>query len=262
MIRFTLSLAAAVVLLTPVVSAAPSPRPPASPPSVPLKGGATNLPPPKLPPTVPPQGAGNASGPGSTSFDIGVWTVHASSLDANFKNGDFSTPAKVVMTRVGGDVSADRANGNYKKKTLFLNGHVVMHDTQGSAETAGGGGPPTSPSPSTLTADKAQIDGAAKLYKAIGNVHYVQADTVVDADNGTLDDSAHTLLLEGSVHITQGARNMTAQRVLYNTVTGTAHAQGDVTMQFPGELHRKLATPKPLKVPKNALTQPVSSSSP
>ena len=35
------------------------------------------------------------------SFDLGVWTVHASSLDANFKNGDFSTPNKVVMTRTG-----------------------------------------------------------------------------------------------------------------------------------------------------------------
>ena len=45
--------------------------------------------------------------------------MHANSLDANFKNGDFSTPAKVVMTRVGGDVTADRANGNYKKKMLY-----------------------------------------------------------------------------------------------------------------------------------------------
>ena len=70
---------------------------------------------------------------------MGVWTVHASSLDANFKNGDFSTPNKVVMTRAGGDVSADRANGNYKKKLLFLNGHVVMHDTQGNAQSIAGG---------------------------------------------------------------------------------------------------------------------------
>ena len=54
--------------------------------------------------------------------------MHASSLDANFKNGDFSTPHKIVMTRIGGDVTADRANGNYKKQMLYLNGHVVMHD--------------------------------------------------------------------------------------------------------------------------------------
>jgi lipopolysaccharide assembly outer membrane protein LptD (OstA) len=191
---------------------------------------------------------------------MGVWTVHASSLDANFKNGDFSTPNKVVMTRTGGDVSADRANGNYKKKLLFLNGHVIMHDTQGNAQSSIAGGPaPSAPSPSTLTADKAQVDGAAKLYKAIGNVHYVQADTVVDADTGTLDDEAHTLLLEGGVHITEGDRNMSAQKVLYNTASGSAHAQGNVTIQFPGEITRKLATPRPLKVPKNALTEPVPS---
>jgi len=166
------------------------------------------------------------------------------------------------MTRAGGDVSADRANGNYKKQMLYLNGHVVMHDTQGNVQTFAGGGPPREPSPSTLTADKAQIDGAAKVYKAIGNVHYVQADTVVNADTGTLDDAAHTLLLEGGVHIAEGARNMTARKVLYNTASGIAHAEGNVTMQFPGELHRTLATPRPLKVPKNALTQPVTNPTP
>jgi lipopolysaccharide assembly outer membrane protein LptD (OstA) len=188
--------------------------------------------------------------------------VHASSLDANFKSGDFSTPNKVVMTREGGDVSADRANGNYKRQVLYLNGHVVMHDTQGNVESMAGGGPPRAPSPSTLTADQAQIDGAAKIYKAIGNVHYVQADTVVNANAGTLNDSDHTLLLEGAVHITQGSRSMNAQRVLYNTETGSAHAQGDVTMQFPSPVHRTLATPRPLHIPKNAITQPVSSSPP
>jgi lipopolysaccharide assembly outer membrane protein LptD (OstA) len=246
MIRSLFALTAVVALVTPFASAAPTrtPRPQPS---------GRVAPPPN--PGVP-----GANAP--ASFDLGVWTVHASSLDANFKSGDFSTPNKVVMTRNGGDVTADRANGNYKHQVLYLNGHVVMHDTQGSAETLAGGGPPREPSPSTLTADKAQIDGAAKVYKAIGNVHYVQADTVVNADQGTLDDAAHTLLLEGSVHITQGTRNMAARKVLYNTAMGTAHAEGDVMMQFPGELHRKLATPRPLKVPKNALTEPVPSSPP
>jgi lipopolysaccharide assembly outer membrane protein LptD (OstA) len=255
MIRFVFTLFAAVALLTPFAAAAP-PGPPGTPRPLRPQASARSAAP------VPSVGSSSSAAAPSTSFDLGVWTVHASSLDANFKNGDFSTPAKVVMTRAGGDVTADRANGNYKKQVLYLNGHVVMHDTQGTAETLGGGGPPRAPSPSTLTADKAQIDGAAKVYKAVGNVHYVQADTVVNAENGTLNDAAHTLLLEGAVHIAQGTRNMSAQKVLYNTVTGTAHAEGDVTMQFPSELHRKLATPKPLKVPKNALTQPVSSSTP
>jgi lipopolysaccharide assembly outer membrane protein LptD (OstA) len=200
-----------------------------------------------------PRSPNGSPSPGAApaAFDLGVWTVHASSLDANFKTGDFSTPAKVVMTRVGGDVTADRANGNYKKQVLYLNGHVVMHDSQGGAAgslTDSGGGSHAS-SPSTLTADKAQIDGAAKVYRAIGNVHYVQADTNVTADNGTLDDQAHTLLLQGAVRIVSGTRKMSAGKVLYNTQTGDAHAENNVTMQFPSQFHRKLATPKPLKVP-------------
>lgn len=254
MIRLTFALVALLASMTALVAAAP-PKTPGPP------GNPHGAPAPARVPGVSPTVSGSAP-PAATSFDIGVWTVHASSLDANFKNGDFSTPAKVVMTRVGGDVSADRANGNYKRKVLYLNGHVVMHDSEGSAQSSlAGGGSDQGSSPSTLTADKAQIDGDAKLYKAIGNVHYVQADTVVDANAGTLNDAEHTLLLEGAVHIAQGPRKMDAQRVLYNTVTGTAHAQGDVTMQFPGEMHRKLATPRPLKMPKNGLTQPVEAPS-
>jgi lipopolysaccharide assembly outer membrane protein LptD (OstA) len=247
--RFIFALAGAVALITPLAEAAPSsspsPQPSSRPrPSASARGVAS--PRPSASPGVP-----------QASFDLGVWTVHASSIDANFKSGDFSTPAKVVMTRTGGDVTADRANGNYKHQVLYLNGHVVMHDSQGNGLNSLEGAPSRPAGPSTLTADKAQIDGAAKVYKAIGNVHYVQADTVVDADTGTLNDTTHSLLLEGGVHIVQGTRSMTAQKVLYNTVTGTAHAEGDVTMQFPGEMHRHLATPRPLKLPKNKITEPV-----
>jgi lipopolysaccharide assembly outer membrane protein LptD (OstA) len=227
-----------------------------SPPASPQPSAVLSAPP--LRPAQPPNARSSPSarsspGPAPAQFDLGVWTVHANSLDANFKTGDFSTPAKVVMTRVGGDVTADRANGNYKKQELYLNGHVIMHDSQGGAGSLAAGGDNGNGShpsnPSTLTADKAQIDGMAKVYKAIGNVHYVQADTNVTADNGTLDDQAHTLFLQGNVHIVSGMRKMDAGSVLYNTVTGTAHAEDNVTMQFPGALHRKLATPKPIKVP-------------
>ncbi|MBV8197887.1 MAG: hypothetical protein JO263_07115 [Candidatus Eremiobacteraeota bacterium] len=238
-VRLVFALAGAVAVATPAhPPSSPRPAAPAKP-----KPGATAT------------AAANAGS--QTAFNLGVWTVHASSIDANFKSGDFSTPSKVVMTRVGGDVSADRANGNYKRQVLFLNGHVVMHDSQGGAAAVSGD---ESSGPSTLTADQAQIDGAAKLYKATGNVHYVQADTVVDAQAGTLNDEAHTLLLEGAVHIVQGTRSMAARKVLYNTISGSAHAEGDVTMQFPGEMHRHLATPRPLKIPKNGLTQPVQPS--
>lgn len=199
--------------------------------------------------------------PSGAAFDLGVWTVHASAVDANFKTGTFSTAAKVVMTRNGGDVTADKANGNYKTQIVNLVGHVVMHDTQG--DYGGLGGPNAgSNGPSTLTADRAQIDGAAKVYKAIGNVHYVQADTVVDADTGTLNDATHDLLLQGNVRIVQGSRKINAATVLYNTLTDQAHAEGNVTMQFPGALHRGLATPRPINVPKNPITKPAESPPP
>jgi lipopolysaccharide assembly outer membrane protein LptD (OstA) len=241
MIRSILALAGIIAIATPFANAAPTPAPH-----------------PKPSPRAAASPSPNATASAApASFDLGVWTVHASSLDANFKSGDFSTPRKVVMTRAGGDVTADRANGNYKKQMLFLNGHVVVHDTQGSAETLAGNAPPSAPNPSTLTADQAQIDGTAKVYKAIGNVHYTQADTVVDANQGTLNDTDHTLLLEGAVHISQGERKMSAQKVLYNTDSGIAHAEGNVTMQFPSPVHRGIATPKPMKIPKNpVITQP------
>jgi lipopolysaccharide assembly outer membrane protein LptD (OstA) len=251
MIRFVALLVGALAL---VAVAKPSSSPSAQPGASPLAQPNASLSPQQRS-SMPPNGkAPNAkASPNSApaAFDLGVWTVHANSLDANFKTGDFSTPAKVVMTRVGGDVTADRANGNYKKQKLYLNGHVVMHDSQGAAGNLTGGGEDAAhpSSPSTLTADKAQIDGQAKLYIATGNVHYVQAETNVTADSGTLDDQAHTLFLQGNVHIVSGTRKMDAGSVLYNTATGTAHAQGNVTMQFPSEFHRKLATPRPIKVP-------------
>ena len=137
-----------------------------------------------------------------------------------------------------------------------------MHDSQGGAGLGATSADQRSGGPSTLTADHAQIDGEAKIYKAVGNVHYVQGETVVTADTGTLNDLDHTLFLQGSVHIVSGTRKMNAQTVNYNTTTGEAHAQGDVTMQFPSEFRRHLATPKPLKLPKNGLTAPRATSSP
>jgi len=188
-----------------------------------------------------------------------VWTVHASLLDVNFKTGDFSTPDKVTMTRGGGDITADRASGNYKSKAATLYGHVIVHDTQGNFAGVSSTKPTSSRGPSTLTADQIHIDGVGKIYTATGNVHYVQADTTVDADKGVLNDLTHDLDLMGNAKIVQGDRNMEADHVLYNTVSGQAHAEGDpVTMQFPSEVTAHIATPKPLHV-KNPLQKKASS---
>ena len=102
---------------------------------------------------------------------------------------------------------------------MTLLGHVVMHDSSGNYGGVESAAARSSSGPSTLTADRAEIDGTAKIYKAIGNVHYVQADTVVDSENGTLNDSTHDLFLQGNVHVVQGTRKLDAS-VVYNTITG------------------------------------------
>ena len=211
---------------------------------------------------TPSPNAPNAPNTG-TNFDVGAWHVHASLLDVSFKTGDFSTPNQVTMTRQGGDITADRANGNYKSKKATLFGHVVMHDSQGNFAGLSETKPTQSRGPSTLTADQVQIDGEAKQYAATGHVHYVQADTTVDADKGTLNDAQHDLYLEGNVHIAQGDRTMDAGKVRYNTVTGQAHAEDNVTMQFPSQINPHIATPKPIHI-KNPLQKatPQPSASP
>ncbi len=186
--------------------------------------------------------------PSPDTFQVGVWTVHASQLDVNFKTGDFSTPERMTMTRGGGDITADRASGNFKTKQATLYGNVILHDTEGNFAGLSSTKPTHSKGPSTLTADQVHIDGIGKVYTATGNVHYVQADTTVDSDKGVLNDISHDLDLQGNVKIVQGDRNMVADHVLYNTVSGQAHAEGDVTMQFPSEVNPHIATPRPIHI--------------
>jgi len=198
-------------------------------------------------------------------FQVGVWTVRMTQVDVNFKNGNFSTPNRVVMTRGGGDITGDRASGNYKTKDMTIYGHVVMHDTEGNFAGVSSTKPTHSRGPATLTADQVNINGTSKIYTATGSVHYVQADTTTDANKGVLNDLTHDLDLLGSVHIVQGDRNMEADHVLYNTVSGQAHAEGDpVTLQFPSEVHQSVATPRPikLKVPGQKKSAPAPSPTP
>jgi lipopolysaccharide assembly outer membrane protein LptD (OstA) len=197
-----------------------------------------------------------------TQFSVGVWTVHMTSVDVNFKNGDFSTPNKVTMNREGGDITGDRANGNYKTKNATIYGHVVMHDSQGNFAGLSSTSASSSRGPSTLTADQVNIDGTAKIYTATGNVHYVQADTTVDSAKGVLNDASHTLDLQGNVHIVQGDRNMQAEHVVYDTITGKAHAEGNVVMQFPSQVNPHFATPKPITIKNPLQKKPQPSPSP
>ncbi|MEO6913625.1 MAG: LPS export ABC transporter periplasmic protein LptC [Candidatus Baltobacteraceae bacterium] len=195
-----------------------------------------------------------ASGAGAgATFSLGDYNVATSSLDLNYQNGDFTAPKHVTLTRPDppSDINADRATGNYKRKAATLIGHVVLHDSSGFSSLSSAKSEGTH-QPATLTTDQLEIDGIAKVYVATGNVHFTQGTTVVDADKGTLDDRSHLLHLTGNVHITQAERSMNAQTVAYDTISGDAQADGDVTMQFPGDIHPSLATPKPIviKAPK------------
>jgi lipopolysaccharide assembly outer membrane protein LptD (OstA) len=169
---------------------------------------------------------------GATTAKFGVWTVHMTVVNYNLKTGNFNTPNHVSMTRVGGDVNADRANGNIKTKNAILVGHVVLHDMSGSFA---GGSPVSASGPSTLMADSVRLDQHALRYVAYGNVHYEQGAMVLDAATGTLDQSTHTMTADGDVHIRQGARTLVAQHVSCDTITGACQARhGTVDMPSAG----------------------------
>ncbi len=195
------------------------------------------------------------------SFSLGKWNVNTQSADFNFHSGDFSAPNHVHLWRNGTDINADRASGNFNRSFANLYGHVIIHDEQGSFGGLSSAKNAKAKGPSTLTADRAVLDGKTKNYTAEGHVHFVQADTVVDADKGTLDDQTHDLLLTGNVHITQGERSITAGTVHYNTITGQAHAENNVTMQFPSAFQPTVATPRPIDL-KNPFAKKAASPHP
>ncbi|GAC1358781.1 MAG: hypothetical protein NVSMB31_19150 [Vulcanimicrobiaceae bacterium] len=204
-----------------------------------------------------------ASGPshGNASFAFGEWTVHTDAVDLNEKTGNFTVPGHITLNRPTGDINADKANGNFKQKHAILNGHVVLHDTQGGAFTNFGTGQSTG-GPSTLTTDQLDVNSITKIYTATGNVHYIQGARTIDAQRGSMDDNTkdltlyevhfvqgtqtvdatqgvlndktHILDLTGKVHVVDADRKMDADHVVYNTVTGDMHARGSVSMSFPG----------------------------
>ncbi len=187
--------------------------------------------------------------PSGAGMMLGVWHLKTSSLDWNFKTGDFSAPSKVVLTRQGGDVTADRANGNYTKQIATLYGNVVMHDLNGTFAGLAASSVSQPRGPATLTTDELHIDWQARVYTAVGHVHYIEGNTTVDADRGMLNDVSHMLYISGNARVTQGLRSLVADRIDYNTLTGLAHAQGNVTAQFPSSVQPHIATPKPIRIP-------------
>lgn len=176
------------------------------------------------------------------------WSMQTGDISANLKNGDFSAPSHVHMTRADGStVDADRAEGNFKKKTTELYGHVVVEDASGNFNGVTGAAKHPR-GPAHLACDTLHVDGKAKTYVADGNVHYAQSDSTADAQRAVLNERSHRLVMSGGVHLVRADRTMEADNMTYDTKTGDGVANTGVRMTFPGGAHPAIATPRPIVI--------------
>jgi lipopolysaccharide export system protein LptA len=154
-------------------------------------------------------------------------------------NGDFTMPHKVTFSRPGSDGTADRAEGNDKRGTVSLFGNVVIHDN-GNAPEAATDDEYAKGGPSTLTCDQLDVDSKAKIYTAIGHVHFEQGARKADAEHGVLNRGTGMLHMEGNVKTSDGESTLTAQNVDYNVNTKRVEANGK-----PIVIKQPVPTPEP-----------------
>jgi lipopolysaccharide export system protein LptA len=229
---------AALTLLAVCAGAGPTPAPSASPKSV---------------PSASPSAAASAPAsmkPGLPSLDTPDYRIETD--DISYKgNGDFTMPHHVALARPGSDAVADHAEGNQKRGTIKLFGSVVVHDN-GNAPEAGSNDEYAKGGPSTLTCDELDVDSKAKIYTAIGHVHFEQGARKADAQRGVLNRGSGMLHLDGDVKTTDGASTLTAKELDYNLNTKKIVADGKpivikqpVPTPAPGSV---TPTPKPKKL--------------
>ncbi len=164
----------------------------------------------------------------------GFDSIKTASVHYNLNTGDFSFPSHFTATRQGMDITADRASGNAQKKIMHASGNVVVHEN--APATSGSKALSLTQQPSTLTADKLDVDGNTKIYVATGNMHFTQpGGHEASADRAVLDDATHHLHLEGNVTVRDGERTIQASQLDYDTETGQVDGNGDVTITAPAE---------------------------
>lgn len=142
-----------------------------------------------------------APSPG-TGFSFQDWHVTTDQLDTNWQSGVFNAPGHITLTRVGSDISADRASGNFKQHQATLIGHVVLHDSNGVL-TNFAGQASGSPKPAMLTCDTLNIQGTSRTYVATGNVYFKQGSSEVRASRAIMNGITHEIHLSGNVQLTQ-----------------------------------------------------------
>jgi lipopolysaccharide assembly outer membrane protein LptD (OstA) len=160
--------------------------------------------------------------------------IHTDKVQFNINNGDFTIPDHFSASREGTDITADRATGNSKQKSLHAEGHVIVHESHSGPAT--GKGTTLAQGPSTLTCDRLDVDGIKKVYYASGNMHFTQeGGREATSDNAVLDDAAHHLHMEGHVHVRNGDQFVDGDVLDYDTQSGELDANGNVTITAPVE---------------------------
>ncbi|HEX3468020.1 MAG TPA: LptA/OstA family protein [Candidatus Elarobacter sp.] len=199
-------------------SASPGTAPPhASTPSTTPPSGAPHFP-------SPPPRASSSPEPGLPALETAEYRIETDQI--TYKgNGDFTMPHHVSLSRPGSDATADRAEGNQRRGTIRLFGHVVVHD-DGHAAEASDNDQYAKGGPSTLTCDELDVDSKAKVYIATGHMHYEQGTRKAEAERGVLNRGSGMLHLEGDVKTTDGASTLAAHQLDYNLNTKKVLADG------------------------------------
>ena len=172
-------------------------------------------------PPAPPPAAGNGG-----SMQTPFYHIETDETDLNQNSGDFKMPHRVKFSRPGSDAVADSAQGNDKRGTVTLLGHVVVHDSGSATASIGAPGGGAAGGPTTLTCDRLEIDSKAKLYTAIGSVHFAQGGRQGSAQRGVLDRGSNLLRLEGGVSLTDPNSALSANIVNYNLGSKVVDVQG------------------------------------
>jgi lipopolysaccharide export system protein LptA len=203
-------------------------------------------------PASPVPSAGAASPAPVTSSSSGMemngYQIQTDQTNWNLNTGDFVMPDQVTVTRPGTDARGDHAKGNTKLGTATLIGHVVVHDTGNAPEASEAG--PDYQGPSTITCDELTLDSKTKTYDGRGNLHFVQGDRVATADRAVLNQTGHTLHLEGNVVLAEGQTSMKAAVVDYNLQTRQVVASGApmlIRQPIPERSPGPPPSPKPTK---------------
>jgi lipopolysaccharide export system protein LptA len=150
------------------------------------------------------------------------YDVRATTVQYNLETGEFSTPAKITITRPGLDVVADSASGNVKAGNALLRGHVVVHDSGGPGSPQG-----KNAAPATLTCDQLEVDGKADTYRATGGrPHYESGARKATADTMVLDRKQKKLHLDGDVSIAEGEQTAKASTIDVDLKTGSVEMHG------------------------------------